>query len=60
MAKGHQNQQNKRPLAEAATNVTPIETKAGENTNEILLQIFDPTEKYILTLLVSFCCNQIE
>ena len=43
-AKGNLNQQNQRSVESAAANVTPIVTKAGENTNEIPLQIFDPTE----------------
>ena len=45
MAKGRLDQQQQRPEALSDENVTPIVTKAGENTNEILLQIFDPTEK---------------
>ena len=42
-AKWHLNQQKQRPVEEASTNVTPIKTKSGEITNEILLQVFDPT-----------------
>ena len=37
-------QQKQRPAAAAAENVTPLYTNAGENTSEVLLQIFDPTE----------------
>ena len=45
MAKGRLDQQQQRPEALSDENITPIVTKAGENTNEILLLIFDPTEK---------------
>ena len=41
-AKGNLNHQKQRPAAASAKNVTPLSTKAGENTNEVLLQIFDP------------------
>ena len=54
MAKGNLNQQKKWPVTEAATNLTPIVTNAGENTNEILLQIFDPTEKIYSDLTGKF------
>ena len=54
MAKGNLNQQKKWPVTEAATNLTPIVTNAGENTNEILLQIFDPTEKIYSDLTGNF------
>ena len=32
-------------MAAVAANVTPLYTKPGENTSEVLLQLFDPTEK---------------
>ena len=35
--KGHLEQQKQRPAAEAAANVTPLSTKSGENTSEVLL-----------------------
>ena len=41
-AKGNLNHQKQIPAAASAKNVTPLSTKAGENTNEVLLQIFDP------------------
>ena len=44
-AKGYLDQQKQRPAAAAAANVTPLSTKSGENTSELLLQIFDPTEE---------------
>ena len=31
-------------MAAAAANVTPVCTKEGKNTGEVLLQLFDPTE----------------
>ena len=48
-AKGHLDQQKQRPEAEAVETVTPLSTKAVENTSEVLHQLFDPTEKNILT-----------
>ena len=48
-AKGHLDQNKQRPAAAAAENVTHLSTKSGENTSELILQIFDPTEKIILT-----------
>ena len=48
-AKVHLDQHKQRPEAAAAANVTPLSTKSGENTSEVLLQLFDPTEKNILT-----------
>ena len=48
-AKGHLDQQKQRPAASAAENVTPLSTKSVENTSEVLLQLFNPTEKIILT-----------
>ena len=39
-AKGHLYQQKQQPAAAAAANVTPLSTKSGENTSEVLLQIF--------------------
>ena len=47
--KGHLDQQKQRPAATAAENVTPLYTKAGENTIKLLLQLFEPTEKNIMT-----------
>ena len=47
--KGHLGKQKQQPVASAAANVAHLSTKAGENTIEVLLQIFDPTEKIILT-----------
>ena len=40
-------QQKQRPVAAFDANLTPIATKAGENKNEILPQIFNSNEKYI-------------
>ena len=42
-------QQKQQPAAAAAANITPLSTKAGDKTSEVFLQVFDPTEKYILT-----------
>ena len=53
-AKLHLDQQNQRPAAEANANVTPLSTKARENTSEVLLQIFDPTEKKFSDLTGKF------
>ena len=44
MAKGNLDQQKQVPAVEAAVNVTPLATKSGENTSEVFLQLFDPTE----------------
>ena len=44
-AKGHLDHQKQLLEAAAAANITHLSTKAGDNTNELLLQIFDPTEK---------------
>ena len=44
-SKGHLDQQKQLPAAAAASNITPLSTKSGENTSEVLLQIFDPIEK---------------
>ena len=39
-----------RPEEAAAENVTSLATKAGENTSEVILQLFDPIEtNYDLT-----------
>ena len=46
-AKGHLDQQKQRPAVAAAAKVTHLSTKAGENTSEVFLQLFDPTEKKI-------------
>ena len=43
--KGHLDQQKQQPASSAAEKVTPLYTKSGENTSEVLLQLFDPTEK---------------
>ena len=48
-SKGHLDQQKQQSSLEAATNVTPLDTKKGDNTSEVLLQIFEPTETNILT-----------
>ena len=58
-AKRHLKQKKQRPVAAADANVTYLSTKAGENTSEVLLQIFYPTEKN-LTQLENFQCNQTE
>ena len=42
--KGHLYQQKQLPAAAALASVTPLYTKKGENTSEVLLQLFDPTE----------------
>ena len=44
-AKGPLDHEKKRPAAAASANVTPLATREGENKNEVLLQLFDPTEK---------------
>ena len=49
-AKGYLDHQKQRPDASAAANVTPLSTKAGENTSEVLIQIFDPTEIFFSDL----------
>ena len=48
-SKGNLDQKKQRPVASAAENLTPLSTKVGENTSEVLLQIFDPTKTFILT-----------
>ena len=50
MANGHLYQKKQGPEEAAAANMTPLSTKAGENTNEVLLQIFEPTEKNLTQL----------
>ena len=50
----HLDQQKQRPAAAAAVNVTPLSTKSGENTSELLLQLFDPTEKVYSELTGQF------
>ena len=40
-------------MTAAYANAIPLATKAGENTNEILFHIFDPTEK-----LYSYLCGK--
>ena len=44
-AKWHLDHQKQLPAAAAAANVTHLSTKPGENTSEVLLQLFDRTEK---------------
>ena len=46
MTKGHLGQQKQQPAAAVAVNMTHLATKAGKNTSELLLQIFDPTGKF--------------
>ena len=41
-------------MAEAAANVKHLATKAGENTSEVLLRLFDPTEKIYSDLTRKF------
>ena len=41
-------------MAAALANVTPLSTKSGENTGEVLLQLFDPTEKVYSDLTGTF------
>ena len=48
-AKGHLDQQKQIPEASADANVTPLSTNAGENTSEVILCLFYPTENFILT-----------
>ena len=54
MEKGYLDHNNQRPVAATAANVTPLATKAVENTIELLLHKFDPTEKNILNYLDNF------
>ena len=42
---GHIDQKKQQQVTEAAANVTPISTMSGENKNEIIFQVFDPTWK---------------
>ena len=42
-------QQKQQPAAVADKNLIASSTKAGDNTSEVLLQLFDQTEKYVLT-----------
>ena len=44
-SKGHLDHHKQQPAEAASTNVTPLSTKAGENTSKVFLQIFDPTEE---------------
>ena len=53
-AKGNLDQQKQQLFSSAATNVTPLATNEVENTSEVLLQIFDPTEKLYSDLTVKF------
>ena len=48
-SKGHLEQKKQLPAEASAANVTHLYTKTGENTSEVLLQLFNPTEKIILT-----------
>ena len=53
-AKEKLDQQKQRTVVADSTNETPIETKARENTNEIILHQFDPTEKIYSDLTGKF------
>ena len=53
-AKDHPDHQKKWPAVAAAANVTPLSTNPGENTSEVLLQIFDPTENIYSDLTGKF------
>ena len=53
-AKGRLDQKKQQPETAAAENVTHLATKAVDNTSEVLLQIFDPTEKNYSNLTVQF------
>ena len=53
-AKGHLDQQKKWPAAAEAENITPLSTKSVENTREVLLQLFDPTENIYSDLAGQF------
>ena len=50
----HPDQQKQRPSAAAEANVTPLFTKSGENTSEVLPHLFDPTEKIYSDLTGQF------
>ena len=41
-------------MAASEANLTPLSTKSGENTSEVLLQLFDPTEKMYSDLTRQF------
>ena len=43
--KGNLDHQKQLPVAVSAANVTRLSTKSGDNTSEVLLQLFDPAEK---------------
>ena len=47
--KRYLDQKKQLPVAAAAENITTLSTDAGENTSEVLLQIFDPSNFLILT-----------
>ena len=53
-AKGHLDQHKQRPAASTAENVTPLSAKAGYNTSEVLLHLFDPTENIYSDLTGKF------
>ena len=53
-AKGHLDQQKQRPATAAAENITPLSTKSGENTSEVLIQLFEPTENIYSDLTGQF------
>ena len=53
-AKGHLYHQKQLPATAAVANVTPLFTKSGENTIEVLLQVFDLTEKIYSDLTGQF------
>ena len=52
--KGHLYQQKQQPATAAAANVIHLSTKSGENTSEVLLQLFDPTKKKYYDLTGKF------
>ena len=53
-AKGHLDQNTQLPEAAASANVTTLSTKERDNTNELLLHIFDLTEKHYSDLTGKF------
>ena len=57
--KGHLDQQKQQPAVAAEANVTPLFTKSGENTSEVLLHIFDPTETFYSDLTGNFPVRSI-
>ena len=61
----HLDHQKQRPVAAAAANITHLSIKAGYNTSEVFLQLFDPTEQKHSDLIGQFpvqsdrCNNEI-